>query len=411
MHVKLSTLAALALTAPFGYAQSSSASASGAASSGSASSSSSGYIQAVLGALQSANLTMLASAAEKIANSTDGMMLLSSLGNGNKTVFAPTNSAFSNVSSSVDLNNATLVTEILAYHILNNTWSGAAVATSPNHTIARTLLNMGMYALPGNKSAPLVLSKMSSNASDFMIVEPMMNVTAMGNGTTAANLKIYIIDEVLMLPLNVSGAAMEFVPSLAGVVEKAGLLEPLEMAEAITVFAPNDAAISAVMSQVGQLNSSMIQTVLANHVINGSIVYSPDLSSGNYTSAAGEPFKFMTNSSGTYVMSANSTAMIVQSDIILNNGVMHIIDGLLLNTMSDPSAAASAYSSGINNQMTMTEATGAMTAATSAAQTSGSGSSTSGAAFTRAQLVSQGGMGSILLGAIGAVVGGAWLLM
>ena len=150
-----------------------------------------------------------------------------------------------------------------------------------------------------------------------------MNVSTMGPAS-AANLMVYIIDTVLSLPLNLSAAATTFVPSLAGVIQQANLLEPLESAMALTVFAPNDAAISAVMSQVGQLNTTQIQTVLANHVINGSVVYSTELASGNYTSAAGEPFMFMSNSSGAYVMSANSTAKIVQSDVILNNGVIHV---------------------------------------------------------------------------------------
>ena len=157
----------------------------------------------------------------------------------------------------------------------------------------------------------------------FEIVEPAMNVSTTGP-VSAANLQVYVIDSVLSLPLNLSAAATQFVPQLAGVIQQAQLLEPLAAASALTVFAPNDAAISAVMSQVGMLNMTQIQTVLANHVINGSAVYSTELTAANYTSAAGEPFKFMSNSSGAYVMSANSTARIVQSDVILNNGVVHV---------------------------------------------------------------------------------------
>ena len=193
----------------------------------------------------------------------------------------------------------------------------------PNHTIARSLLKGGMYHLPGNFTAPLVLDRNSTNATMFNIIQAMSDVSAMGP-TEVGNISLYIIDEVLSLPPNISAAVMELAPALGEIVANTSLLEPLATAEGITVFAPNDAALGAIMSTLGTLNETVITNILANHVVNGSVVYSTDLASGNYTSAGGEPFKFMSNSTGAYVMSANSTAMIVQSDIIIANGVVHV---------------------------------------------------------------------------------------
>jgi uncharacterized surface protein with fasciclin (FAS1) repeats len=269
-----------------------------------------------------ANLTSLVGVASAIANTTEGMALLGQLANGNKTVFAPSNEAFSAVPEEVS-SNTTLLTQILSYHILNNTYTINGTMVAPNHTIARTLLTGGGYTLPGNRSAPLVLSRNSTSAQMFDINQANSNVTAMGPAL-AANLAVYIIDEVLSLPPNVSAAATMLFPSLAGVITQTGLLDPLAAAEGITIFAPNDAAVSAITSSLGSLNTTQISTILANHVINGSVVYSTELARSNYTSAAGEPFTFMSNSSGAYVMSANSTAKIVQSDIIIENGVVHV---------------------------------------------------------------------------------------
>lgn len=81
-------------------------------------------------------------------------------------------------------------------------------------------------------------------------------------------------------------------------------------------------------------------------VINGTVVYSTQLTASNYTSAGGEPFTFMSNSSGAYVMSGNTTAaMIVAADIPIANGVVHIIDRVLANPAANTAAAASAASS------------------------------------------------------------------
>lgn len=74
-------------------------------------------------------------------------------------------------------------------------------------------------------------------------------------------------------------------------------------------------------------------------------MYSTLLTAANYTSAGGEPFTFMSNSSGAYVMSGNSTAMIVAADIPIANGVVHVIDRVLANPTTNTAAAESAASS------------------------------------------------------------------
>lgn len=384
------------------------------------------YLTSVLAALQAANLTSLVSVFGGIANTTEGMALLGQLSSGNKTVFAPSNKAFANVSASVAMN-TTLLTEILSYHILNNTYSGAGIATAPSHTIARTLLKSNGYSLPGNHSAPLVLtrggssnsSSTTNSSSSFEIVQAMSSVTTTGPDV-AANLMVYIIDEVLTIPPAISTLATTLFPSLAGLLGQTGLLAPLAASTGLTVFAPNNAAISAVMSAVGTLNSTQITDILANHVINGSVVYSTGLGSGNYTSAAGEPFMFVTNTTGSFVMSANATARIIQSDIIIQNGVVHLIDEVLVNTASSPAAAASAFSSGIAAAATSADPTGAITATSQpAAAASGSGSQSGSGASTSSKAaagkVEPFGFSTSILGGIVGVVslmmGGGLVLM
>jgi hypothetical protein len=145
----------------------------------------------------------------------------------------------------------------------------------------------------------------------------------------------------------------------------------------------------------------------------GSVAYSTNIGTGNYTSAAGEPFMFTTNSTGTFVSSANSTAQIIQSDIIIQNGVVHVIDGVLLNTASNSTAAAAAYSSGIAAAQTSTEATAPVTATSSpAASGSASGSSSSKAAAGQvAPLSWSNGIVGTVLAVAGVVFGSGYVLM
>jgi len=156
---------------------------------------------------------------------------------------------------------------------------------------------------------------------------------------------IYVIDQILDLPMTLTATAGTLIPALAGLITQANLLEPLEAIDGVTIFAPNDMAVQSIASAVGNLTDTQISTILGNHVINGSVAYSTQLGSANYTSAAGEPFKFTTNSTGTFVSSGNSTAKIVQADIPITNGVIHLIDGVLVNTAANNTAAAAAESS------------------------------------------------------------------
>ena len=78
-------------------------------------------------------------------------------------------------------------------------------------------------------------------------------------------------------------------------------------------------------------------------LINGSTVYSPSFSpSMNLTSAAGEPFSFAQNATGQYVTQGNVTARIVQPDVLLPNGVIHVVDAVFMNVESDAGAASAA---------------------------------------------------------------------
>lgn len=338
------------------------------------------YIQAVIQALTAANLTSLADAAQAAANSTEGAAFLGQLAGSNKTLLAPNNDAFAAVDSSVS-SDASLLATILSYHVLNASVLPADIAAAPEHTIVRSLYNNGL--LPGNRSVPVVLSSVDNTTT---VLGATSNNTVVAGPVAAANFQIYVIDSVIALPPNLTTVATEFVPSLAGLIQQAGLLDTLEGVTGLTVFAPNDAAVAGVAEAVGQLNSTAVQSVLSNHVIAGAAVYSTALTSSNYTSLGGEPFSFISNDTGVYVQSGEAIARIVQSDVITQNGVVHIIDGVLVNAAANPDAASSAASS-YSEAATATE-DGAIGTATVPASTTGAatGAATNPATSTGAAI-------------------------
>lgn len=173
-------------------------------------------------------------------------------------------------------------------------------------------------------------------------------VVSVLNTTTVGNVTLNIVDAVIDLPGEfVAALAANNLTQFSSALSTAGLLNPVNTQHGITVFAPTDAAFAAAQSNLTAAgsNATLLNIILKNHIINGSTVYTGDLQghSGSLTSAGGEGISSTFNSSGGFVTSGNSSAAITVPDIILWNGVVHIIDHVLLNQQSDSGAASSAY--------------------------------------------------------------------
>lgn len=171
----------------------------------------------------------------------------------------------------------------------------------------------------------------------------------MTNTSTVGNLTINVVDAVIDLPGEFTAAiAANNLTSFSSALSQAGLLDTLNLMHGVTIFAPNDAAFSAVQQNLTSAGSNVtvLQTILKNHVINGTSVYSGELialgSGNNDTTAAGEGIGATFNSTGGFVTNGNVTAKIVTPDIILWNGVMHIVDHVFFNEESNEAAASSA---------------------------------------------------------------------
>ncbi|KAG8949369.1 hypothetical protein FRC04_008604 [Tulasnella sp. 424] len=302
--------------------------------------------------LQNNGFTSLAQAINSSIESPGTINLLNNVNATGKTLLAPTNTAFNGLAANATTN-STLLGDRLAYHLLSGSFPGSSFATSPQHTVARTYLNdPSLVTLEGNKTQAIAFN-IDGGATRVLNQNTVVTIT---NTTSYQNLLIQVVDAVIDTPGTFSAAFATYkLTALPTVLDQLNFTDALEAARGITVFAPNDQALTNAASALQGANQTQIATVVANHVINGTTVYSPSLGQGSLTSAAGQGYSFTTNSSGTFVTSGSATARVVQADVIVKNGVVHIIDAVLFNNQSNPSAAASAYSAytstaGQNNQ-------------------------------------------------------------
>ncbi|KAG0697198.1 FAS1 domain-containing protein [Suillus ampliporus] len=326
------------------------------------------YLDGLVQALNTDGLTSLASASAALNSSSEGQQVAQSLSTGNWTVFAPNNQAF----SSTPLNLTSDIGDLLSYHVVHGNFTDQT-SPYPNITLGRTLLNnASLVQLEGNESQVLAWSK---GGNGILFVLNNGTIVPVVNKTVYQNLQVLVINSVLTLPQSLSNTLVNStydLTTLAGALSSiqvsndnstnsTTLLDGLDNARGITLFAPNNSAIATANCIGGLLpNITALISLFGNHVINGTTVYSPEFGNGkNYTSASGEPFAFRTNSSGVYVSSAGSNwARIMRSDVLTSNGVVHVIDSVLLDTKFDAAAASSAYQSAASAAASATTETG-----------------------------------------------------
>ena len=118
--------------------------------------------------------------------------------------------------------------------------------------------------------------------------------------------------------------------TLAAAVTAAGLVETLQGKGPFTVFAPTDSAFAAIQSEVDKLlkpeNKSKLSKILTYHVVSGKME-AADLKDGHdLTTVEGSKLKVMVKD-GTVTV---GNAKVTTADIKASNGVIHVIDKVLL---------------------------------------------------------------------------------
>ncbi|KIK97589.1 hypothetical protein PAXRUDRAFT_824797 [Paxillus rubicundulus Ve08.2h10] len=312
------------------------------------------YLDGLVQTLTTNGLTQLASIATSLNGTAVGQGLLSQLPEGNKTLFAPTNEALSAVDPAT-ASNDTLLADIFSYHVVSGDFVNET-QTYPNVTIGRTLLNDSAFVtLEGGKSQVLAWSK-AENGS-MIALNQGSNITTV-NTTTYNNTEIIIVNSVLIPPPNMTdifGNASYELTALFSVLQSVSVtngpsvFSGLTSARGITLFAPNNGGVQAAESSFPGLesNTTAFAAVISNHIINGTSVYSPGMTgNSSLVSAGGQKFAFSNNATGLFVsVGGSNAAQIVKTNVLASNGVIHVVNGVLVDTNTDPAVASSAYES------------------------------------------------------------------
>lgn len=118
--------------------------------------------------------------------------------------------------------------------------------------------------------------------------------------------------------------------TLAAAVTAAGLVETLQGNGPFTVFAPTDAAFSAIQSDVDTLlkpeNKAKLVNILTYHVVPGKAM-AADLKDGQeLTTVQGGKLKVSIKDKKVMINGAN----VISADVHASNGIVHVIDKVIM---------------------------------------------------------------------------------
>ncbi len=272
---------------------------------------------------------------------------------GTYTLFAPTDDAFKAFgfvdAATINALPAEVLKSVLQYHMLSTRLESSAIPAAIN-TPQQTMLASGgtVYiskVSSASSTSATSTSATSSSASSASTVS-VNGAQLLGAAGTASNGVVYAINRVLLPPIfgnvvqTIQGIP-QLVPTasfklLQAAVTKAGVGTALAGTGPITVFAPTDAAFRAVgydSAAIAKATPAMLTTVLSYHVLN-SRTYTPLISNGSSLSTiqGGTITAGISTTSLTVTGKGNGTTAsnITVPDITATNGVVHIIDRLLL---------------------------------------------------------------------------------
>ena len=239
------------------------------------------------------------------------------------TVFAPTDDAFA--AAGIDLatfdteeENATLI-DILLYHVVSGEVTASAVTDG-----------MNAEALNGDD--------LSFTVTDGVVM--VNDATVTSADVMASNGVIHVIDKVLMPPADLGdiptvaqGTGIH--TSLVAAVTQADLVATLQGDGPFTVFAPTDDAFAAAGIDLEALDTdegkAALTDILLYHVVAGEVPSSAVTDGLVAAAVNGDDLSFTV---GDSVMVNDAT--VVLADVPASNGVIHVIDKVLMPPADEP---------------------------------------------------------------------------
>ena len=254
------------------------------------------------------------------------------------TVFAPTDDAFALLGDETIaalLDDTDTLTDILTYHVIGAEIDSSAAISSAGSTVEMVNGDSTGLSLDG----------------DNLLVN---TVTVTTVDVEADNGVIHVIDAVLIPPVDKGTPTMNIVDTAVSAGDFGTLVTALQAAgldatladetQSFTVFAPTDAAFAMIDPDTLDLllaDTDALSDVLLQHVVSGEVssVTAYTLNGLSATTASGAEIPVAINSELDTLTFGGAT--VTTTDIYTTNGVIHVIDMVVVADVELPSPPSS----------------------------------------------------------------------
>jgi transforming growth factor-beta-induced protein len=247
-------------------------------------------------------------------------------GEGPFTVFAPSDEAFAKLpAGTLESLTPEQLKDILLYHVVAGKVM-AADAVALDGQMADTLLEGKQLAISVDGETVMI--------NDAKVVTADVEA---GNGV------IHVIDSVLLPPTEAPAEAMmgktiadiaagdERFSTLVGALVSAGLVDALKGEGPFTVFAPTDDAFAALPAGTLEgLTPEQLKNILLYHVVPGKVMAADAVALDGQAAGTlleGSEIGISVKDGKVFL---NDTVEVVITDIVADNGVIHVISAVLL---------------------------------------------------------------------------------
>ena len=261
--------------------------------------------------------------------------LLSLLNGGDYTLLAPNNFAFEiflgkNGFTSIDEVPTDILRKILLNHVISGTVKSSDLTAAVSGYTSTNATNtdgnfLSMYFSTNNgvvfNGVSTVLNPDIAASNGVMhVVDALIELpTVVTFATTNPGF------EILVAALTRDDLSEDFVSILSTTIEPAPF----------TVFAPTNEAFSSLFSELGveslnDIDTATLESTLGTHVVAEANVRSEDLFNGMLITTIGDDLTISVGTGPQLVDLNSRTANIIAADIQAYNGVIHVIDNVML---------------------------------------------------------------------------------
>jgi transforming growth factor-beta-induced protein len=255
------------------------------------------------------------------------------------TVFAPTDAAFQSLLTELGLtadqllSNKALVSRVLRYHIVRGSLdSTEVIAKDRIRTLqgGSLLQSGGVLTDVNGRTANIVQTDIQASNGVIHVIDRVV-LPRIKNGSGIDN-------SIVDMAMAANAETGEFSILIAALeAANPSLLKKLDSQRQFTVFAPTDAAFQSLLDELGvtadQLLSdqALVTRVLRYHILRGSFDASEVLARKSLRTLQGGR---LLQDGGVLTDVNGRTANIVQTDIQAANGIIHVIDKVVLPNLN-----------------------------------------------------------------------------